>query len=339
MRRSDFHYELPPDLVAQRPTERREGSRLMRVPLVGSPEVGPFESVVDAFRGDEVLVVNDTRVVPARVRGRKPSGGAVEVFVVEPLGDGRVSAMVRGKRLKPGTRLALPDTDAELLERRPDGTVVLSLEVDDVWGWLERVGEVPLPPYIQRAPDSEDAERYQTVFARARGAVAAPTAGLHFTPPLLDALRARGVVVETLTLHVGLGTFLPLREDDVAAHVMHGERFEVPAATAEAVASGRPVVAVGTTVVRALEAHARDPSATRTDLFILPGFDFRVVDGMLTNFHLPESTLLMLVCAFAGRDRLLAAYEAAVAARMRFYSYGDAMLLRREEGRWTSASR
>ncbi len=339
VRRSDFHFDLPDDLVAQRPAERREGSRLMRVPLAGAPTIHSFESVVDAFRGDEVLVVNDTRVVPARVRGNKASGGAVEVFVVEPHTGGLVTAMVRGKRLKPGTRLVLPEANAELLNRRGDGTVVLRIDVDDLWSWLDRVGEVPLPPYIQRAPDDHDAERYQTVFARARGAVAAPTAGLHFTPALLDALRDRGVAVHTLTLHVGLGTFLPVREDDVSAHVMHSERFHVPAPTAEAVTSGRPVVAVGTTVVRALEAHARDREATRTGLFILPGFDFRVVDGMLTNFHLPESTLLMLVSAFAGRDRVLSAYAAAVAARMRFYSYGDAMLLRREEGRWTSASR
>lgn len=370
MRRSDFNYDLPPELVAQRPATRRAGSRLLRVGA-DAPTIGPFDSVLEAFSGDEVLVVNDTRVVPARVRGRKLTGGAVEVFVVEPLAGREVVALVRGKRLVPGTRMALPEATAELVARRGDGTVTLKLTLDstdasaptavtdavastgavattdavatsgasDIWAWLERVGEVPLPPYIDRAPDADDVSRYQTVFASHPGAVAAPTAGLHFTPELLDALRAKGVEVCTVTLHVGLGTFLPVRADDVAAHVMHAERFEVPPRTAAAVVSGRPVVAVGTTVVRALEAHALDADATRTDLFILPGFEFQVVDGLLTNFHLPESTLLMLVSAFAGRDRVLAAYRAAVAARMRFYSYGDAMLLRREGGRWTSASR
>jgi len=311
----------------------------MRVPREGAPRIAAFETVVEAFKGDEVLVVNDTRVVPARVRGKKASGGAVEVFVVEPLGDGLVSALVRGKRLRPGTRLCLPEVEAEIVERRGDGTVALRLPVADPWSWLSRVGSVPLPPYIQREPDAADVDRYQTVFARHAGAVAAPTAGLHFTPALLDALRAKGVAVHPITLHVGLGTFLPVRVDDVSEHVMHSERFQVPAATAEAVRSGRPVGAVGTTAVRALEAHATDANATRTDLFITPGFEFRVVDGLLTNFHLPESTLLMLVSALAGREPVLSAYRAAVEARMRFYSYGDAMLLRREGGRWISGSR
>jgi S-adenosylmethionine:tRNA ribosyltransferase-isomerase len=336
VKRQDFHFDLPPELVAQRPAARRDGSRLLTVHLDGPATIGPFAAIVDAFRGDEILVVNDTRVVPARVLGHKDTGGAVEVFVVEPRGDGRVLALVRGKRLKPGATLVLPEARAALVERHADGTVDLQLEgVDDLWSWLERVGEVPLPPYIERAADGDDRGRYQTIFAREPGAVAAPTAGLHFTDALLDALRAKGVAVHTVTLHVGLGTFLPVRVDDLATHVMHTERFAVPPATAAAVTGERPVVAVGTTVVRSLEAHARDPHADRTDLFITPGFDFRVVDGLLTNFHLPESTLLMLVSAFGGHERVMAAYRAAVEARLRFYSYGDAMLLRREGGRWT----
>ncbi|MCB9543401.1 MAG: tRNA preQ1(34) S-adenosylmethionine ribosyltransferase-isomerase QueA [Myxococcales bacterium] len=339
MLRSDFTFDLPDALIAQRPPAVRGESRLMTVPLDGPPAITPFAAIVDRFRGDEVLVLNDTRVVPARVLGHKASGGAVEVFVTEPIGAPaarRVAAMVRGKRLRPGVELVLPGARAVIEARRDDGTVELTLHgIDDLWRWLETAGRVPLPPYIRRDADADDRDRYQTVFAREPGAVAAPTAGLHFTPALLDALRAKGVATHTLTLHVGLGTFLPVRDDDVSGHTMHAERFTVPPATAAAVASGRPVVAVGTTVVRALEAHARDPAADRTDLFILPGFDFRVVDGLLTNFHLPESTLLMLVSAFAGRERIRRAYAEAVAARMRFYSYGDAMLLRREDGRWT----
>jgi S-adenosylmethionine:tRNA ribosyltransferase-isomerase len=335
MRRSDFHFDLPEGLIAQHPPAERGGSRLLT--LGGG--IAPFaEGARAAVRGDEVLVVNDTRVVPARVHGHKESGGAVEMLVLGPQGPGRITAILKGKKLAPGTRLVLPQAAAVLGERHEAGHVaIFSVElegVDDLWAWLQHVGEIPLPPYIRRAAEGDDRERYQTVFAREPGAVAAPTAGLHFTEALLDELRARGVGIHTITLHVGPGTFLPVREDDVSNHVMHAEAFQVPPATASAVTSGRPVVAVGTTVVRALEAWARDPAATSTDLFITPGFDFRVVDGLFTNFHLPESTLLMLVCAFAGRARVLAAYRQAVEAEMRFYSYGDAMLLRRPGGRW-----
>jgi S-adenosylmethionine:tRNA ribosyltransferase-isomerase len=336
MRLADFDYLLPPDLIAQHPSARRGESRLLNVPTRGPFSAGPFAEILQYFRGDEVLVVNDTRVVPARVVGQKVSGGAVEILVVEPLGPGRVAAMTRGKALRPGSRMLLPGAEAEIIARRPDGLAEVVLHgVDDLWAWLDHAGAMPLPPYIERAAEPHDADRYQTVFARDPGAVAAPTAGLHFTEGVLQALRDKGVAIHSLTLHVGPGTFLPVRGDDVRDHAMHAERFTVPAETAAAVASGRPVVAVGTTVVRALEAHARDPAADRTDLFILPGFDFRVVDGLLTNFHLPESTLLMLVSAFAGRDRIRRAYLDAVAARLQFYSYGDAMLLRREGGRWT----
>ncbi len=342
MLRSDFDFHLPDELIAQRPAATRAGSRLMTVPRAGAPSIAPFPTIIEQFRGHEVLVVNDTRVVPARLFGHKPTGGAVEVLVVEPLSRPgetplRIGAMVRGKRLKPGAVIELPaGAIAELVARRPDRTVELQLTgVDDLWSWLEAAGRVPLPPYIRRDPDADDRRRYQTVFAREPGAVAAPTAGLHFTPDLLDALRAKGVAVHSVTLHVGPGTFLPVRADDVSDHTMHAERYAVPPETAAAVGGDRPVVAVGTTVVRALEAHARDPGADRTDLFILPGFDFRVVDGLLTNFHLPQSTLLMLVSALVGRDRILDAYRRAVEARMRFYSYGDAMLLRRKDGRWT----
>lgn len=337
MRLSDYDYHLPPERIAQHPSATRGASRLLQMPVAGDPHIGPFSGIVDAFRGDEVLVVNDTRVVPARVRGRKSTGGAVEVFFIERLDDDRIVAMTRGKRVKPGTIIELPvGASAELIERRADGMAVLQLSgIDHFWTWLDEAGATPLPPYIDRAPTADDRERYQTVFADVPGAVAAPTAGLHFTPAILDALRAKGVAIHEITLHVGPGTFRPVSVDDVRDHAMHSEAFVVPDATAAAVTSGRPVVAVGTTVVRALEAWALDPQADRTDLFIHPGFEFRIVDGLLTNFHLPRSTLLMLVAALVGRDRLFAAYAAAIAAELNFYSYGDASLFRREDGRWT----
>ncbi|MBU0549882.1 tRNA preQ1(34) S-adenosylmethionine ribosyltransferase-isomerase QueA [Myxococcota bacterium] len=341
MRRQDFHFDLPPELIAQRPAARRDESRLLRLLPGLPPTITPFHTILDLFRGDEVLVLNDTKVVPARVRGHKESGGQVEVFIIEPLGPGRVAALLRGRNLKPGARLALPGgVTAALGPRREDETSTLELPVEDLWGWLEAYGEVPLPPYIERQADEADLERYQTVFARHPGAVAAPTAGLHFTPALLDALRAKGVAITTLTLHVGPGTFRPVRADRLDDHVMHAERFRIPQATWALIRSGRPVIAVGTTVVRALEAAARGAEAQiadqfeYTEIFIRPGFEFRIVDGLLTNFHLPESTLLMLVAALSSRARVLDAYQQAVAARMRFYSYGDAMILSREDGRW-----
>ena len=339
---SDYDYDLPAERIAQHPSATRGESRLMQVPLHGFPEVGPFSNILNAFRGDEVLVINDTRVVPARVHGRKPTGGAVEVFFIEALAEGRIVAMTRGTRLKPGAAIELPvGARATMLERRADGMAVLQLEgVDDLWAWLDEAGAIPLPPYIDRDPTADDIERYQTVFADAPGAVAAPTAGLHFTPALLDALREKGVQICPLTLHVGPGTFRPVACDDVRDHPMHAEQYSVPAETAAAVMSGRPVIAVGTTVVRALEAWARDVAAgrapaDRTDLFIYPGFDFQIIDGLITNFHLPRSTLLMLVAALAGRERMLDAYRHAIDAGLNFYSYGDASLFRREDGRWT----
>lgn len=341
MRVDDFHFDLPPELIAQRPSAERGGSMLLRVPRAApdgtwQSRIEPFAHIVEAFRGDEVLVVNDTRVVPARVFGQKTSGAAVELLIIEPV-PGGVLALTRGTRLRPGNRIELPgDAVATFVARREDGMAELRLDgVPHLWTWLDAVGQVPLPPYIERTPDTADLQRYQTVFANEPGAVAAPTAGLHFTEPVLDALRAKGVEIHPVTLHVGPGTFLPVRVENVAEHRMHVERFSVPEATQRAVTSGRPVVAVGTTAVRALEAHALDPQADRTDIFMYPGFKFRVVDGLITNFHLPESTLLMLVSAFAGRERVLAAYAEAVAARLRFFSYGDACLFVREDGRWT----
>jgi len=364
-RRSDYQFDLPAAQIAQHPAARRDGSRLLVVP----PAPGPladraFTDLPDALPPEAVVIVNDTRVVPARVLTHKATGGAVELLFVEPVEPGAATAapvppghgawrcLARARRpLRPGQLLhpEVPAAAAPLPplmvvdQRAADGTVAVAVP-GDVHGFLDAHGQLPLPPYIERAggPSADDRERYQTLFARDPGAVAAPTAGLHFTPAVLDALAARGATVAPLTLHVGLGTFAPVRGDDLARHVMHVERFTIPAATAGLVESGRPVVAVGTTVVRALESaatgdHRVAPGPGRTALFIRPGtgFRFRVVDHLVTNFHLPESTLLMLVCTFAGVERILGpagAYRHAVAAGYRFFSYGDAMLVARGAG-------
>ena len=335
----DYLYELPGDCIAQHPADRRDGSRLLAVGRE-QREDHRFSAIVDLVPADAVLVVNDTRVIKARLRVHKPSGGAAELLFLEPAGarDGHWRCLARGKKLGLGSEL-LVDGDGALITvvsaRAADNTLIVAVD-GDVEALLERHGEVPLPPYIAR-PDGtspDDRERYQTVYARAPGAVAAPTAGLHFTHELMTVLGERGCTVTPVTLHVGWGTFAPIRAaaDD---HEMHAERYVVPAQTAELVASGRPVVAVGTTVVRALEsaavgAHRVRSGAAVTRLFIRRGYDFRVVDQLITNFHLPGSTLLMMVCAFAGYERVMAAYRHAVASGYRFYSYGDAMLLRRE---------
>ena len=356
----DYDFVLPDHLIAQRPSDRRGESRLMRVSAEGEVAFGGFAQIVDAFQGGEVLVLNDARVVPARLYGHKETGGQVEVFFLEPAPSApphhhlRIRALTRGK-LTPEQLIHLPlGVVARFLGREEGGAALLSLEggplsasgaqrdeaarLEALWGWLEEAGQLPLPPYITRAPDDLDRERYQTVYASAPGAVAAPTAGLHFTPELLDALRAKGVEIHTLTLVVGPGTFAPVKVSRVEDHFMHTERYVIPPATQEAIAraerEGRAVVAVGTTVVRALESYAADPRADRTNIFITPGYAFRVIDGLITNFHLPKSTLLMLVSAFAGYEVTRRAYARAVEEGMRFYSYGDASVFRRPGGRW-----
>lgn len=359
--RRDYHFELPPEQIAQTPAERRDGSRLLVLGPDGPPRDHVFPEIVALLPEDAVVVVNDTRVLPARLRARKASGGAVELLFLERTEAHELHEVWRcmarsSKPLRPGMRLDVLGPGVEggagdtgdavtvLSGRDAEGTVLIEI-AGNGQALLERAGELPLPPYIARpaGPTSVDTERYQTVFARAPGAVAAPTAGLHFTPALLDALAARGCSVAFLTLHVGPGTFVPVRAERVDDHEMHPERYEVPEATAALVGSGRPVVAVGTTCVRALESAARaaadlDGEGTgrrlvtgpgETRLFITPGYRFRAVDWLVTNFHLPESTLLMLVCAFAGYDRVLHAYRHAVAAGYRFFSYGDAMLAAR----------
>jgi S-adenosylmethionine:tRNA ribosyltransferase-isomerase len=350
LRRSDYHFDLPPEQIAQAPAERRDASRLLELRPDGTIVDRRFPEIVDLVPPDAVLVVNDTRVLRARVHTRKESGGNVELLFLEPNADGTWRCMARARRaLRAGQRLhpcvagqrgvaAKGAPALTLTTDRDEADTTVNVEVPgDAVAFLEEYGEIPLPHYIHDADDARDRERYQTVYAREPGAVAAPTAGLHFTPELMSALEARGVTIASVTLHVGMGTFAPIRVDDLRDHQMHRERYDVPERTAALVASGRPIVAVGTTVVRTLESAALGAKHVQagqgdTRLFIHPGsgHTFQVVDHLITNFHLPESTLLMLVCAFAGTEKIFAAYRHAVAHGYRFFSYGDAMFCSRQ---------
>lgn len=337
MRRQDFHYELPPELIAQHPLAERSASRLLTLDgASGNYADRQFRDLPALLGSDDLLVFNDTRVIPARLLGRKPTGGEVEFLIERVLDAHTALAQARAsKPLRTGARIRIADaTEATVLGREGE---FFRLGFPDAVlpDFLYQHGHVPLPPYVQHADTAEDRERYQTVYARVPGAVAAPTAGLHFDAPLLAELERRGVRRAFVTLHVGAGTFQPVREDDILQHHMHSERAlvseEVCNAVAETRRRGGRVVAVGTTAVRSLEAAAADsalqPFSGETTLFIYPGYRFRVVDALVTNFHLPESTLLMLVSAFAGRENVLAAYRHAVAERYRFFSYGDAMFV------------
>ena len=338
MRLSDFDYVLPPELIAQHPAAQRTASRLLHLDgASGALRDLGFADIADLIDARDLLVVNDTRVIKARLHGRKDSGGEVEVLVERVLDAQRALAQVRASKTpKPGRSIRFSrDAGAEVLGRQGEFFELrFSQPVLDV---LADHGQVPLPPYIEHAAGLEDEGRYQTVYARVPGAVAAPTAGLHFDAALLDALRAKGVAIASLTLHVGAGTFQPVRHEDLSQHAMHAEWFSLPQATVDAIAAARArggrVMAVGTTALRALESAAAggelQAQTAETRLFITPGYRFRVVERLVTNFHLPKSTLLMLVSAFAGRDNIRAAYEHAIAAGYRFFSYGDAMLLER----------
>jgi S-adenosylmethionine:tRNA ribosyltransferase-isomerase len=347
---SDFDFDLPDELVAQHPAAERGRSRLLLLDRhSGAYRDSTFTELPDPLRSGDLLVLNDTRVFPARLLGhRVPSGGAVEVLLLRESEAGSHpvwEALVHpGQKLKPGARMRFDgsgfELQAEILAQHFYGRRTLRLwreDAGDVAEAIDRMGHIPLPPYIKRDDTSEDRDRYQTVYARARGSIAAPTAGLHFTPGLLDALTARGIERIELTLHVGYGTFQPVRVDQVEDHIVESESFTVTAGTAAALTrakrEGRRVIAVGTTTTRALESLRIDergqivPCSGSTQLFIHPGHQFTMVDGLMTNFHLPRSSLLMLVAAFAGRERVLAAYRHAVEQRYRFYSYGDAMLI------------
>lgn len=340
MRASDFRFDLPPELIAQYPLESRRESRLLVLDgESGALEDRRFDELGRFLDAGDLLVMNDTRVIKARLAARKPTGGKVEILVERIVDAHRLLAHLRASRSPAvGTRLIV-DGQVELrVCGRCEDLFELELEsTSTVAALLESAGRVPLPPYIRREPEALDEERYQTVYAREDGAVAAPTAGLHFDAAMLEELEAAGVRIGFITLQVGAGTFQPLRSDDVDAHVMHSEFARVPAEICEQVAETRArggrVVAVGTTSVRALESAASGgtlaPFEGETRLFIRPGHRFVAVDALLTNFHLPESTLLMLVCAFAGFESTMAAYRHAVAARYRFFSYGDAMLVTR----------
>ncbi|MGB7212893.1 MAG: tRNA preQ1(34) S-adenosylmethionine ribosyltransferase-isomerase QueA [Gemmatimonadales bacterium] len=341
MRTSDFEYALPPELIAQHPAADRGSSRLLVVrrgatttPLTD----GHFRDLLDLIPPGDLLVVNTTKVRHARFLGTRPSGAPAEVLLIHPDAAGSWLAMGKpGSALRPGKRIRIgPDAEVETVQVDDDGTRhvrFVGLTAEDA---IARYGRLPLPPYIDRAPDQDDESRYQTVYAEREGSVAAPTAGLHFTPTLLGALRARGVHVTGLDLEVGPGTFKPVETDTITEHPMHPERFDIPtqavAEISDTRARGGAVWAVGTTVVRALESAAAADRTVRagvaeTRLMIAPGHEFKVVDHLVTNFHLPRSTLLMLVAAFAGYELTMQAYRHAVAARYRFYSYGDAMVL------------
>jgi S-adenosylmethionine:tRNA ribosyltransferase-isomerase len=341
-RTADYDFALPPELIAQRPTERRDESRLLVVHrATGRLEHRRFRDLVEYVAPGDALVLNATRVLRARLLGtRDKSGGAAEIFLLKPLGGDRWEAMVHpGGKLRPGRRVHIADGfDAEIMETTERRTRIVRLESGTVPSdeAIERFGHVPLPPYMHRPDEVVDAERYQTVYARERGSVAAPTAGLHFTPELLTSLGAKGVRRAELVLHVGAGTFKPVEADDPAAHVMHSEWFTIPAEAAATIAAARAsknaVWAVGTTSCRALESAAAPdgtlhPGEAETDIFIRPPYRFRVVDRLITNFHLPRSTLVMLVAAFAGYELTMRAYQEAIDARYRFYSYGDAMAI------------
>jgi S-adenosylmethionine:tRNA ribosyltransferase-isomerase len=334
-----FDYELPEELIAKVPLPVRDASRLLLVPRhEGTPSHLRVRDLPELLRPGDLLVVNDARVIPARLHGRKQgTGGKVELLLVEPLGGRDWLALGQAsKPLRAGSVVLAHGAAIEIVEAlQGQLRLRLPLEGDDLWRYLDEAGEMPLPSYIDRPAGALDRERYQTIFARQRGAVAAPTAGLHFTEGLVESLRAKGIDLAAITLYVGPGTFLPVRAARTEDHRMHRERYVVPAQTADLFARARQragrVVAVGTTALRTLESAIDGPGLREgpgdTDLFITPGHRFRAVDGLFTNFHLPRSTLLMLVAAFAGLDRILAAYREAVRERYRFYSYGDAMLI------------
>ncbi len=365
MRLEDLDYHLPASQIAQQPLDRRDASRLLEINRSASRlKEHLFRDLVELLRGDELVVLNNTRVIPARLFGRRagvhaqpPSRttrpehltGTVEVFLTRQRDRQTWEALVRpGRKMQTGERLLLGEgeLEAEVISRGERGLRTLrfvSRDTRSVSEHLERLGHTPLPPYIRRKDEVSDRERYQTVFAKQPGSIAAPTAGLHFTPEILEKIHGRGVEICELTLEVGLGTFQPVHTETLEDHVMHAESYDIPAETVQRIqqarAARRPILAVGTTVVRALEAAALRaaesgsaellrPGKADARLFIYPGFHFRVVDALLTNFHLPRSTLLALVCAFAGREKVLGAYHHAVEAGYRFYSYGDCMLLR-----------
>lgn len=335
---SEFNYDLPEELIAQTPVEPRDTSRLLTLDRqTGATKQGTFRDILEDVRPDDVWVFNNTRVIPARLYGKRPTGGRVEVLLLHPLGEDRWEVLVRpGKKALPGTALTFDAGVTATVEDRTEfGGRVLKFTYDgDFYARLDEIGEMPLPPYIHER--LQDRERYQTVYSKTPGSAAAPTAGLHFTPEVMAEITARGATVCYVTLDVGLGTFRPVSVTQIEAHHMHSETYNVSEETArlinEAKRAGRRIVAVGTTSVRTLESAGQSgvvqAGRDATELFIYPGYEFKIVDAMVTNFHLPQSTLLMMISAFAGKEHVLAAYREAVAAKYRFFSFGDAMWIR-----------
>jgi len=344
MQLSDFNYDLPPKLIAQHPLANRTDSRLLEVRSAGMEDAQlvdrQFREILGLIKPGDLLVFNDTKVIPARLHGKKETGGIVEILIERISGDKQAWVQIRASKVpKTGATIHIHNSAGETFPVQMighDGRFYEVLFPENVFALLERFGELPLPPYIEHQPDGEDAQRYQTVVAKNPGAVAAPTAGLHFDEAILQQLSQLGVRQAMVTLHVGAGTFTPVREEDLSKHKMHHEWFSIPAETLAAIAEtrkqGARVIAVGTTSLRALESQALTQKASgETNLFITPGFQFRTVDCLLTNFHLPKSTLLMLVSAFAGMPNIRAAYQHAIQQEYRFFSYGDAMFLSRLE--------
>lgn len=345
MKLSDFHFDLPDNLIARYPKESRTASRLLHLDgKTGQVEHRMFTDLLDWVESGDVLIFNNTRVIPARLLGQKASGGKVEVLVERIIDDYRVLAHVKAsKSPKPGTILIMEQKiELQMESRQGDLFRLKLLNAQPILPLLEQYGHMPLPPYIDRPDETSDKERYQTVYNAKPGAVAAPTAGLHFDDGMLTGLKNKGVKIEFVTLHVGAGTFQPVRVDNITEHKMHSEYAEVPQSVVDAVLTakqtGKRVIAVGTTSVRSLESAAKaaleqqtslQPFFSDTDIFIYPGYQFQIVDAMVTNFHLPESTLIMLISAFAGRDNIMNAYQQAIEQEYRFFSYGDAMLITR----------
>lgn len=344
MKKSDFKYKLPEDLIAQRPSEKRDMSRLMVLdPVENTIEHKIFHDIEDFLYEGDCLVVNDTRVIPARMYGkRKDTGGSLEMVLLKNLEYNRWEVLTKpGRRAVPGRRFVFGDGELEAIVKEivEDGNRIVEFVYDGIFEEvLDKVGIVPLPPYINETPD--DMERYQTVYSKIKGSSAAPTAGLHFTEELLERIRAKGVTVAKVTLHIGLGTFRPVKADNILDHIMHSEYYEISAETADIInekkKQGGRIISVGTTSTRVLESVAADDGVLKagsgeTDIFIYPGYRFKCIDGLITNFHLPESTLMMLVSALAGREFILKAYEEAVAKRYRFFSFGDAMFIKRRK--------
>ena len=340
MKTHDFWYDLPEELIAQTPLERRDGSRLMVLNReTGEIQHKHFYDIIDYLNSGDCLVMNDSRVLPARLMGHRPTGGVVEVLLLRDLGNKCWECLCKpGRKMQVGNEVIFGDGEltAVVREVQEDGNRVVEFKYEGIFlEVLERLGKMPLPPYIKE--ELQDQERYQTVYSKVLGSAAAPTAGLHFTPELLEQIKAKGVNIGYVTLHVGLGTFRPVKEEEITDHAMHSEYCVIPQETADLInetkRSGGRVICVGTTSCRTVESQAAEDGTMRacagwTDIFIYPGYRFKVMDALITNFHLPESTLIMLVSALAGRENVLAAYKEAVEKRYRFFSFGDAMFIR-----------